>query len=133
MQYIFGILEAHWITQCGFCWCYLKNYSKLPQPSVIGFCQILLNLSNCFKFCWILSNPVESVKYCWTLSNSLKDKIVRQFRTEKCISNLRIHLNIFEYFKTPSAYIASIHTYISNICINVMYWINGYFHNNLSD
>ena len=34
MQYMFGILEAHWITQCWFCWCYLKTYLKLPQPSV---------------------------------------------------------------------------------------------------
>ena len=37
MQYIFGILEAHWLTQCGFCWCYLKSYSKLPQPSVKSY------------------------------------------------------------------------------------------------
>ena len=34
MRYIFEILEAHWLTQCGFCSCYLKNHLKLPQPSV---------------------------------------------------------------------------------------------------
>ena len=34
MQYIFGILEAHWLTQCRFCWWCLKSYLKLLQPSV---------------------------------------------------------------------------------------------------
>ena len=49
MQYIFGILEAHWLIQYGFCWWCLKSYLKLPQPSMVIFDAILLSRMIFFK------------------------------------------------------------------------------------